>query len=380
MVFKISSVGTAGKHPGNAERDFHTLINSFCKRLGATIETVQVRMFDHREAKVVQQTLPVIFPDTMAAALFRMGPKVWRKCLFGDLSFEDTAAFWQHCDQRCDYFQTHPGRQFPKWSHLVPFSLYGDDIAVYKNTEVSGISVIAWSSDLSWGGSAFQRYFPICVYSENNACDETYGDLMSQLVPRLNMMFDQAHLHDWSGEGYHFMMSSIQGDLKWIAEKYKLHNFKKNTFCSLCGWCKVHEDIGMTLPDFRDTASYIGSPPDLTDFLQNRSPVFDIVGTSIQRVMHDTAHGQLLGTGKLVNGSALILLCEDGYFGDFGTRGKYKDILQELLREAHRRFLVWKRQHKIQCSQPRFTASRLSRGHRMSYPTLCCNRRQWHPR
>ena len=370
VVKKISNVATQGKYPGNAERDFHTLIKSFNKRLGATIETVQVRMFNHKTACIEYQPLEVIFPDTMAGALYRMSPRVWRKCMYGDLSPGDVAFFWQHCEEHCDFFKSHPCRNYPNKSGLIPFSLYGDDIAVYKNAEISGVSVVGWTSDLAWGNSAFLRYFPICVYAENNACDFTYQDLMSHVVPRLQSMFDPEILHEWSGEGHHFMMSSIQGDLKWINMMYSLHNYRKNACCSLCGCCKDHENISMTIGEFSDSAAHIGTSPDLTEFLANRSIVFDLPGASIGRVMHDVCHGQMLGTGRLVNGSALILLCEDGFFGDFRRQGVYKDIIEDLLREAHKQFLMWKKTHRLQCSQPRFTASRLSRRHRNEYPVL----------
>jgi len=43
MVAKIASLGASGNHKANIERDFHTLLNSFSKRLGARISTVRAR-------------------------------------------------------------------------------------------------------------------------------------------------------------------------------------------------------------------------------------------------------------------------------------------------------------------------------------------------
>ena len=51
-------------------------------------------------------------------------------------------------------------------------------------------------------------------------------------------------------------------------------------------------------------------------------------------------------------------------------RGLYHEALGTVLREAHKKFLEWKRARKLQCSQPRFTWSRLSRKTRMMYPCL----------
>ena len=49
-------------------------------------------------------------------------------------------------------------------------------------------------------------------------------------------------------------------------------------------------------------------------------------------------------------GAALIHLCEGGMFGSMFGRGQYKDRLAPVLRSAHRDFLMWKKQQKLQCS------------------------------
>lgn len=43
MVNRIADLGASGKHRANIERDFHTLLRSFSRRLGAKISTVQAR-------------------------------------------------------------------------------------------------------------------------------------------------------------------------------------------------------------------------------------------------------------------------------------------------------------------------------------------------
>lgn len=86
-------------------------------------------------------------------------------------------------------------KPYPLKSHLVPFSLYGDDVSTYRNSDVGNITVLGWTSDFTWGNSALLRYFPICVHSEHNAiADITMSDIMSHLVPQLKNMFDAAFL------------------------------------------------------------------------------------------------------------------------------------------------------------------------------------------
>ena len=60
-------------------------------------------------------------------------------------------------------------------------------------------------------------------------------------------------------------------------------------------------------------------------------------------------------------GSALIHMCEAGYFGAMAVAGKYPDRLAPVLRRAHRDFLLFKKMHRLSCSQPRFTPARLNR-------------------
>ena len=49
MVCKIANLGTEGRHKANIERDFHTLLRSFSRRLGAKLSTVRARtMFHHQ--------------------------------------------------------------------------------------------------------------------------------------------------------------------------------------------------------------------------------------------------------------------------------------------------------------------------------------------
>ena len=82
------------------------------------------------------------------------------------------------------------------------------------------------------------------------------------------------------------------------------------------------------------------------------------------------AHSQYLGTGKTLNGGALVVLCETGLWGNMQGPGKYDEKLQVALEEAHADFLAWKKQNRIACTQPRFTLARVNRRHRQMWPVL----------
>ena len=67
----------------------------------------------------------------------------------------------------------------------------------------------------------------------------------------------------------------------------------------------------------------------------------------------------------------LTYLCEVGFFGwDRQNFGQYPNLIGRALREAYKQFNQWKKDNRIAVSQPRFTAARLSRTQRTSYPCL----------
>ena len=133
-------------------------------------------------------------------------------------------------------------------------SFYGDDIAAYKGSETGSVTVLGWCSDLGYQNPSLTRYFPIAVYPEYAATEFTYDDIMGHVVARTRDMVDPTMLFDWSDGGYAFMLSSLQGDLKFIVEHYGLHNYRSNLCCSLCGVKKKANDgnLSMTLGDFRE--------------------------------------------------------------------------------------------------------------------------------
>ena len=276
LVNRISMLGTSGKYTQNCERDFHFLLKSFSKRLGVKIGAVQARLFSHATASIEWQKISVIFPDDMAKALFAKGEKIFRHTMFGDHSLNDVEYFWKHCSESCDWFKNnlHQYHNYPALSKLIPLSFYGDDISAYKGSETGSVTVLGWCSDFAYGNSSLTRYFPIAVFPEYVATEFTYEDIMKPVVDRVRDMIDPQMLHDWSTDGYAFMLSSIQGDLKFIVEQYGLHNYRANACCSLCGAVKKDVNPSMTISDFRENAAHSTTAPDLTGFYAKGSWAF----------------------------------------------------------------------------------------------------------
>lgn len=325
------------------------------------------RMWNIAESKIEIQQHPVLFPLDLATALYEKGENIFQPCLICDV---DPQAYWKHCSECCEWFQNHPAKDYPRKDRLIPLSLYGDDVCTYKNSEVGSISVISWTSDFSYKNPSLLRYWPIAVFSEHTASEHTYPDIMKVVTENIRDMVDPTCLHSWSSTGYCFMLSSLQGDLKWVHDHYKLHNYRKNNPCSTCGACKVHENPSMQISDFRETAAHIGSQPDLEEFYADLPHEFTLPGAHPSRVLHDSMHSQLLGTGKVANGSCLVFLCESSVWNPFQPSGLYEDALAYSLQLAHKDFLRWKKANKLNVSHPRFTPARVSRKHRMMYACL----------
>lgn len=342
-----------------------TFFFSTCGIIGPELEPW--RMWNIAESRIETQQLPILLPSNMATALYEKGEKIFRHCLIGDV---DPKQYWDHCATCCEWFKSHPAKDYPRKDRLIPLSFYGDDVNTYRNSEVGSVSVVAWTSDFAFKNASLLRYWPIAVFSEHTASEYTYRDIMKKVTDDVREMVDPMCLHSWSSTGYCFMMSSFQGDLKWIHQHYRLHNYRKNMPCSFCGACKAHDNPSMQISDFRESAAHIGSAPDLEEFYDNEAAEFHLPGANVHRVLHDCMHSQLLGTGKVANGSALVFLCESSLWNPFQPAGLYEDALAHSLQLAHKDFIAWKKAMKLSVSQPRFTPARLSRKHRMMFACL----------
>ncbi|CAK9062433.1 Uncharacterized protein (Fragment) [Durusdinium trenchii] len=213
-------------------------------------------------------------PDDLAVGLWEAG--VFEEFLVGGMNLKD---FWDHC-AKADWYKQHPSfHTSPEQrAKLIPFSMYGDDVQAFRNSEAGAISIMAWSSEVTFR----------------------------------NRAMDAEHM--------------------------------KTRF--------LHEDFLEATPE------------------EERSCLFKVPGARFDRFMHDACHSQLLGTGKVANGSCLTYLCERGAFGDWPSRGIYEAQLTPLLRKAYASFRAWQKDNKLSCAQPRFTVSRLHRLTRQSWPSL----------
>lgn len=397
LVKKLSRLGASGAHVQNAERDLQRTISSFGYSLRAKIDTIRVHLWDPKDSCIYEADLPasrqhrcnkaqkhhmtmyplcscssvtakVIFPDEFARAVWDLGKDVFEQVYLGTVGKAGATEYWANARDRCVWYP--PSIPEDCHSGLIPVSIYGDEVHAYRNTDPGAVSVVGWGSDLSFGIEAMLQYGLICVYSEYCECESTYGDIMEAVLPRFQYLCDPHAPHPWKDE-FRFLLCGVRGDLKWINDKYKIHNYRLNDFCSRCSCVKNADNVYETITAFGDQAQHV--PVSNSSFCDSLCidewPWPMRYGVHLERFCHDTCHSQLLGSGKCLNGSALTYLCEQGYFhgGQFGS-GVYDVELQIQLQFAYSDFRSWAKAAGLKIHHPRFTFNRLNRKHRGMQP------------
>ena len=269
MISRLSKIAAGGAAPSNAERDLHVLLARI-SQFHVELEEVDVRMWDHKECKILHTKIPIIMPDKLAAAIWNMGSEVFEYFFLGGMSRDAVRSYWDHVHSTSEWFQVHPASSYPR-SGLIPLSLYADDVATYKGTEVASIMVIGWTSDFCFNRSPLMRYLLLTAYSEFIASDYTYRDIMTAVCARITDMVDITKQFPWSSQ-FTFMFSSNQGDLKYMLYKHNLFGYNSNEFCSWCKCQKAHQDPSMTLGDFREVASHRNTLISHEEYMQSTTP------------------------------------------------------------------------------------------------------------
>ena len=270
MVSMIAKCGTGGKYKSNCERDLHRVVRRVANALEVPVHQIDVRLWSHKDGHEYVAKLPILWPDELVAAIYARGVETFTHCFAPRL--DEIAEYWSHLEQHCPWFASHPARNLQDKRRLLPFCLYGDEINAFRNVENGSICVMGFGSDLSYGNAALERYFLITAFSEHNSTDNTFDDILRALVPRLQKMFTERS-HNWCTGGWAWTYSSTQGDLKYITDRFHLHNFRKNPFCDLCACKKKDDNVSMTLADFRENAAYRDTLRTHEDYIRSTTPI-----------------------------------------------------------------------------------------------------------
>ena len=265
MLDRMAKIGTCGKHASNAERDLHQILKNL--QFKAPIECVNVRFVTPSTAEVKAVQFPCLFPDTFALEIWRMGEAYFRYFFLGN---QDSSRLWQHVEQTAWGSQMLANARGDR-SKLIPVTCYGDEIYTYKNSECGVVAVLAWSTDyLTAEHGPLERYFPIATYAQYLECEDTWADLSKEVADRFRSLVAKTDW-PWCDKGYQFTFSSVTGDLKWVKEKFHLHDYNANQFCSYCNVVKRDPAgrIEHTISDFRPTAAHMQMRITHEDYIQS---------------------------------------------------------------------------------------------------------------
>ena len=184
LVRRIASIGSNGKHLQNCERDLQHVISEFSRSLKTEFINVPCRMWDPAQNDIVTATIPMIDPCSLAKALWNYDKRIFKRVFFGELSESEVENYWRNAAAHGEWFQKLEASSWEpsKWRRMAPLSIYGDDVASYRNTEAGNISILTFCSDLSHGNGPFTRYFLLSLYSEYLASQFTYSDLIDTCI------------------------------------------------------------------------------------------------------------------------------------------------------------------------------------------------------
>ena len=270
MISKLSKIAASGNQPANAERDLHVILNKLT--IDFEIEEIPVRMWDHKNSRIVAAKMPILMPDKMAEAIWMTSKELFKWIFLGDMSRSEVADYWNHVHSTSKWFQDHPAASYPR-EGLIPLSLYGDEVNTYKNSEIGVLMVLGWTSDFAYSRAPLNRYLLLTAYSEYISSDFTYRDVMGAVSERIKRMVDINESFPWSGE-YNFMFSSNQGDLKFLLQKHYIHLYQNNEFCSWCHCLKTDPagDASMTLGDMRSEARHRSTCISHDEYMNSTTP------------------------------------------------------------------------------------------------------------
>ena len=268
MLARLARIATSGKHPSNAERDLHQVLKHV--QLKVPIKYIGVRFVKPSTAEIKVQQFPCIFPHDLAVELWRLGEPYFRYFFLGD---QDASSLWNHVEKTTWGSRILADFQGDR-SKLIPITFYGDEIYTYKNSECGVVAVLAWATDyLTADRGPLERYFTIAGFAQYLECEHTWPDLSEELAKSFRALVSRDDW-PWCPEGYKFSFSSVTGDLKWVKERFQMHDYNANEFCSYCNVVKrdLNGRLENTLSDFRTTAAHMQVRITHEDYIEATAP------------------------------------------------------------------------------------------------------------
>lgn len=246
--------------------------------------------------------------------------------------------FWQH--------QRSETGGHPATDDHVPLSLYGDDVQVNRQ----GDSITAMYLSLTLFKPKKVRCTHYCIWAMRThliAGCHTLWPILAFLVASLNRAFEGIGRTKTK-----YAVAELKGDWPWLRKILRFKpSFTGNRVCFLCDatvWRDQSPFYDVECSESEvTTAEYINTMLDDC----SPSPMLLLTGFSPWMIRICTMHTVNLGLCFTVNGACLGTLIRNGFFGD------PQNPMDELLLQAHRDFLAWRKSVRVSSSQRRFKRS-----------------------
>ena len=327
----------------------------------------------------------VMLPHELFSSIFDL----YRESFHELLCTADLAKFW--ADESAH--RSVPSDVADDASHTIPVRMYGDDASHCKT---NAFIAVYWMSATAFRLPAGLSKFPFCIFPTRNT-DAAAREIIFRVyrwsleAMRLGKhpsrdpfgkALDGARgaragqpLASTPAGNFRAVQWEFTGDWKFECESFMLP-WKYNC-TELCLHCEADSSDGpLSYRNMRDDAPhlrrtradahYVARHPLLPQLA--RFADLEICDPLRSALLIDWQHAGPLGIHQKINGSALITLVEEGYFGTY--RGAFESRYNACLKKAYRQFCKWCKKRRLRHSHTRFNCSQLSMSSVHDWPML----------
>jgi hypothetical protein len=360
---EFSWLGSRGRHMHNCERDLWRVLGRHGLQLPLHFyyAPISVRSRTDPEGNVLVRH-PCVLPHELFALMFQ------RKELFPALcpdGLPEVARYWAHLAGE-DWMKKHP-LPAPDRPVCVPISLWGDDGPFSKNDQ---LLVLSWTGCLATRSTMRSRFLFTVVPHRWKRAKRTTRELLEILRWSCDCLLNGTYpTHDHNGQpwpdadprkmvagrplanGLRGAVTEIKGDWKWHCEVFGVNSWSMTHICHECPASTRHPFL---YTDVRD-APHWRLLPTRHEYLMTQTrfrlcPLSHLQGFHVQMLKKCQMHMMHLGLGLLVNGNAMLELCEEGYFGSVEMPMGHRIYM------CYGDFKAWCSQNGVHCTQPPFGA------------------------
>ena len=379
-LLKLATLGSAGKHPQNCQRDLLQWLGSYMQPAmpEVYIAPVPLVLSKHRPG-VHRLDLPFLPLHRTFSHIYHHFPAQWKQCIAGEDSVIEE--FWASVspdDPKWNAWQDALGDK--ELLHAVPFALHGDGVPVFKG---KSLEVTSANSLLGRGSTLDLKLLMGCYWHQcrsKGPGQDTEDTMWHVYQWDLNALWSGKHPPaDHNGTpwppnsaeasiagtplagGFFGVPWVFRGDLDYLANALGLEHYGSHTPCALCQadrsqrpWADFRAGSAWKATVWSDTAWRVAHP--------QPHRLFKTLQCGVHTVQVDTLHCISLGVAQHIGGNVLRELLYTVL-----RTGSLQDRLQRVWHMVQRYY----REHRVAQQVSKLTLSMfLQKAPRQHYPEL----------